>query len=103
LPGPDHPASIEPNELRLMIESIRNIEIALGDGKKRPSQSEKATKEAIRRSIVAACLIKKGTIFSYDNLTTKRTGQKGLPSEMWDYVIGKLASRDFSEDEPICL
>lgn len=103
LPGPDHLASIEPNELRLMIESIRNIEVALGDGKKRPSQSEKATKEAVRRSIVAACPIKKGTIFSYDNITTKRTGQKGLPSEMWDYVIGRLASRDFSEDEPICL
>jgi len=103
LPGPDHRASIEPAELRLMIDGIRNTEVALGDGIKRPSKGEELTKEAVRRSIVAACPIKKGMIFSSDNLLTKRAGQKGLPSEMWDYVLGMIASRDFSEDEPISL
>jgi len=101
LPGPDHAASINPEELRAMVESIRNIEAALGDGIKKPVQSELDIRKVVRRKIVASKPIRKGTFFASENLTTKRTSDKGLPAEMWDYVIGYPAPRDFAEDEGI--
>ena len=100
LPGPDHQASLEPKELHNMINAIRNIESALGDGIKRLMPSEKENLVAIRHSIVAKTRINKGEIFSNENLTTKRPGN-GLSPLRWDEVIGKSASRNFEIDELI--
>jgi N,N'-diacetyllegionaminate synthase len=98
--GPDHKASLEPDELASMVISIRNIEKALGDGEKRPVESEIANKAVARKSIVAARTIKKGEIFSSENMTTKRPGN-GISPMQWHSVIGKSAKRDFQEDELI--
>ena len=98
--GPDHKASLEPNEFSAMVEAIRNIEVALGDGVKAPAQSEKANIEIARKSIVAARDIRKGEVFSEENLTTKRPGN-GLSPMLWSKVIGKVAKRSFAEDELI--
>lgn len=98
--GPDHIASIEPDELREMVKSIRNIEKAIGDGKKKVTESEKKNIEIARRSIVAARDIKKGEIYSEENLIVKRPGN-GVSPMLWDNVIGLQAKRDFCEDELI--
>lgn len=100
LPGPDHRASLEPNELKAMVQGIRNIEKALGDGIKRPSSSELKNKPIARKSIVAARHIQAGEAFSEENLTAKRPGT-GISPMRWDNVIGRIASRDFNEDELI--
>ena len=100
LTGPDHSASLEPNELKAMVQGIRNIEKALGDGIKRPSPSELKNKPIARKSIVAARPIVAGEVFSEDNLMVKRPGT-GLSPMQWDDVIGRTASRDFNEDELI--
>ena len=100
LPGPDHRASLEPDELKTMVQGIRNIEKALGDGIKRPSPSELKNKPIARKSIVAARPIKTGEAFSEENLMAKRPGT-GISPMRWDEVIGRIASRDFSEDELI--
>jgi len=100
LPGPDHRASLEPDELKAMVQGIRNVEKALGDGIKRPSPSELKNKPIARKSIVAACPIKAGEAFSEENLMAKRPGT-GISPMRWDEVIGRAASRDFSEDELI--
>lgn len=100
LPGPDHRASLEPGELKAMVQGIRNIEKALGDGIKRPNPSELKNKPIARKSIVAARLIKAGEKFSEVNLMAKRPGT-GISPMRWDDVIGRTASRDFSEDELI--
>ncbi|WP_424493697.1 N-acetylneuraminate synthase [Salinimicrobium sp. GXAS 041] len=101
MPGPDHAASLEPDELRKMISAIRNIEKALsGSGIKEPSLSEMKNKEVARKSIVAAKKIRKGDIFSKENLCVKRPGT-GLNPMRWDEVEGKLATRNFDEDELI--
>lgn len=100
LPGPDHSASLEPSEFKIMVQSIRNIEKALGDGIKRPSPSELKNKPIARKSIVAACPIRAGDTFSEENLIVKRPGS-GISPMRWDEVIGRTASRDFSEDELI--
>lgn len=100
LPGPDHRASLEPNELKAMVQGIRNIEKALGDGIKRPSPSELKNKPIARKSLVAARPIKAGEAFSEDNLMAKRPGT-GISPMQWDKVIGRTAPRDFSEDELI--
>ena len=96
--GPDHKASIEPEELAEMVKAIRNIEIALGNGVKAPSESEKKNIEIVRKSIVAAKRIKKGEIFSEDNITVKRPGT-GISPMKWNDIIGKVAKRDFEMDE----
>ena len=96
--GPDHLASVEPDELVEMVRTIRNIEQAIGDGIKRVSPSEANNRNIARKSIVAHCDIKKGEVFTNENLTTKRPGT-GLSPMEWDSVIGKLASRDFIEEE----
>lgn len=100
LPGPDHRASLEPNELKAMVAGIRNIEVALGDGIKRPSLSELKNKPVARKSLVAARDIKAGERFTVDNLTMKRPGT-GISPMRWDEVVGRLASRHFREDELI--
>ncbi|MCR5591998.1 MAG: N-acetylneuraminate synthase [Lachnospiraceae bacterium] len=98
--GPDHKASLEPHELAAMVRSIRNIELALGNGIKAPSESEIGNRAAARKSIVAARPIKAGEEFSEDNITTKRPGY-GISPMRWNEVIGKRAARDFCEDELI--
>lgn len=100
--GPDHKASLEPEELKQMVKAIRNIEQALGNGKKEPSESEKKNIEIVRKSIVAKCNIAEGEVFTEENLTTKRPGN-GLTPMVWNDVIGKRAKKDFKEDEQIKL
>lgn len=100
LPGPDHKASIEPEELAAMVEGIRNIERALGDGVKRPCRGEIENRVAARRSIVAARTIACGEVFTSENLTTKRPGS-GISPMRWDDVVGRVAMRAFNVDEPI--
>lgn len=100
LPGPDHKASLEPSELKAMVEAIRNIEAALGDGVKRVALSESKNKPIARKSLVAKCEIRQGEVFSADNLTTKRPGT-GVSPMRWDEVIGCIARRNFSADELI--
>lgn len=98
--GPDHKASLEPDELKQMVQSIRNVEAALGDGTKQPSDVEKKNIAIARKSIVAGCDIKKGEMFTEENLTAKRPGN-GITPMNWAEVLGKIAKRDFSEDELI--
>lgn len=100
LPGPDHLASLEPQELKAMVSSIRHVELALGHGIKRPSTSEIGNKEVVRKSIVAAKSITQGEIFSMDNLTIKRPGT-GLSPMRLDDLLGRPASRDYVENEMI--
>ncbi len=98
--GPDHKASLEPHELKAMVQGIREIELALGDGIKRTSPSEAKNKPIARKSIVANCAIKKGEILSEVNLYAKRPAGGISPME-WDNVVGKKAIRDFAPDEMI--
>ena len=98
--GPDHKASLEPDELKSMIEAIRNIEKALGSSEKYVSVSESDNRNVARKSIVAANFIKKGNVFTDENLTVKRPGD-GISPMKWDDVIGKIAKKDFYEDELI--
>lgn len=100
LSGPDHGASIEPIELKTMVAAIRNIEVALGDGVKRLAPSEATNKAVVRKSLVARQAIKAGEAFSEENLAAKRPGS-GICPMRWDEVIGRIAGRDFSEDELI--
>lgn len=102
LPGPDHQASLEPAQLRQMVAAIRNVELALGDGIKRPVASEIKNRAVARKSIVAARAIKCGDAFTADNLTIKRPGT-GLSPMLWDQVIGRQAVADFAIDELIRL
>lgn len=100
--GPDHKASLEPDELKRMVSSIRNVENALGDGKKILSKSESTNIDIARKSIVASRTIKKGDVFSEQNITTKRPGN-GMSPMLWNEVLGKIAPRDFEIDEMISL
>jgi N,N'-diacetyllegionaminate synthase len=98
--GPDHAASIEPVDLKRMVSAIRNIEQSLGDGDKRVTKSEQKNIMIARKSIVAKHNICKGDKFTDENITVKRPGD-GISPMRWFDVIGKLASRDFEEDEQI--
>ena len=100
LPGPDHRASLEPNELKSMVKAIRNIEIAMGDGIKKAQPSEIKNITIARKSIVAKKRIFKGELFSVENLTTKRPGD-GISPIHWDELIGSVAERDYKFDELI--
>jgi N-acetylneuraminate synthase len=100
LPGPDHKASLEPHELKAMVEGIRNIERALGDGIKRPSASELKNKPIARKSIVARRDIMAGEVMNEENIAVKRPGT-GISPMRWDEVVGRVASREFSADELI--
>lgn len=98
--GPDHKASLEPDELKAMVNSIRNIEDAIGDGVKKVTRSERKNITIARKSIVAACDIKKGETFTENNLTFKRPGN-GISPMKWLEVIGTIAKHDFKEDDLI--
>lgn len=98
--GPDHKASLEPDELQAMIDAIRNLEKAMGTGIKMPSVSEKKNISVARKSIVARQKIRKGDVFSEINLTCKRPGN-GVSPMCWNDVVGKCAKRDFEVDEMI--
>lgn len=100
LPGPDHKASLEPNEFKEMVEGIRKIELALGTSEKRLSEVEVKNRLVARKSIVAKKAIRAGTILTVDNITTKRPGY-GINPMKWNEVIGTVAIRDFEEDELI--
>lgn len=100
--GPDHKASLEPDELKAMVCSIRNIEQALGSGHKTVSESERKNIEIARKSIVAAYPIKKGETLIEENLTVKRPGN-GISPMRWNEVIGTMAIKDFEEEETIVL
>ena len=98
--GPDHKASLEPDQLKKMVKSIRNIELAMGSGIKKPSESEKQNIKIVRKSIVAKTIIKKGEIFNENNITIKRPGS-GISPMRWDDVLGTTATKDYTEDELI--
>lgn len=98
--GPDHKASLEPDELKAMVTSIRNIEKALGNGEKKPAKHEMENINIARKSIVAARDIVAGEVFSEENITTKRPGS-GINPMKWFDVLGQKATRDFVEDELI--
>ena len=98
--GPDHKASLEPEELKEMVRAVRNIEKALGDGMKRPSPSEMKNRDVARKSIVARRAIRKGEVFTEENLTAKRPGS-GISPMRWKDVIGLTADRDYAQDEMI--
>ncbi len=100
--GPDHKASLEPEELKNMVDAIRNIENALGNGIKKPSKSESKNKDIARKSIVAAKDIEKGELFTEANLTIKRPGN-GINPMYWPNILGKKAKREFTFDELIDL
>ena len=102
LPGPDHAASLEPDELMAMVSAIRNIEKVMGDGVKMPSKSEKKNIPIARKSIVAKKTIEKGEQFSEENLTVKRPGTGISPME-WDEILGKIADREYDVDDLIHL
>lgn len=98
--GPDHKASLEVQELARLVTTIRNVEKAIGDGVKKPSESEKKNIKIARKSIVAKRDIRKGEIFTEENITTKRPGN-GISAIKWNEIIGNYAERDFCEDELI--
>ena len=100
MPGPDHKASLNPNELCELVQKVRNVNSALGNGEKIIQKSEEKNLNIARKSIVAACKIKKGDLFSVKNLTAKRPGD-GISPMRWNEIMGMEARRDFEEDELI--
>ena len=100
LPGPDHKASLEPDELKAMVAAIRNVEQAMGHGVKRLTPSEAKNKPVARKSIVAALAIRAGEVFTETNLTVKRPGT-GVSPMRWDEVLGRKAPRDLAADDLI--
>ena len=98
--GPDHKASLEPHELKAMVEAIRNIELALGSSIKKPSKSETPNINIARKSIVAKCDVKKGQTLTENNLTIKRPGN-GINPMRWDEIVGTVANKDYEYDEII--
>lgn len=100
--GPDHPASLEPHELKEMVRQIRNIETALGNGIKEPNESEREISSVVLKKILAKKKIRKGEILSADNLTIKRA-ESGISAEYWDLIVDTEARYDYNIDEPIRL
>lgn len=98
--GPDHKASLEPDELRSMVAAIRHVEEALGDGVKRVTDSERPNMSIARKSIVAIKPIKKGELLTEENIYVKRPGN-GISPLLWDKAVGSAAIRDFGPDELI--
>ena len=99
--GPDHRASIEPQDLARMVKAIRNLEMAMGDGIKKPERAEIKNIMIVRKSIVARRRIAKGEVFTDENLAAKRPGTGISPME-WDRIVGMRANKDYEEDEQIC-
>lgn len=100
LPGPDHRASLEPHELRELVLGVRAVEAALGDGRKRPTDSESRNMPIARKSLTTRVAIRAGETFTTDNLTAKRPGTGRSPFELWDW-IGRTAGRDYEADETL--
>ncbi len=100
LPGPDHQASLSPDELSMMVKNIRHVEEALGNGIKRPSVCEFKNIPIVRRSVFAARDIRRGEIFTEKDLIAKRPGT-GISPMKWERVVGSRAKRDFHNDEMI--
>jgi N-acetylneuraminate synthase len=100
LPGPDHKASLEPHELRQMVTAIREVELALGDGVKRPSPAEWKNRDVARKSLVAGRAVAAGEVFSAENLACKRPGIGVSPFEYWR-IAGQKAARPYGEDEAL--
>ena len=100
--GPDHLASTEPREFKQMVESIRNIEKALGSGLKIPTKTEKEISDVVLKRCVASCCIKKGDVFTEKNVCVKRN-DKGISAKYWDLIIGKKANKDYNIDEAISI
>ncbi|PIS12079.1 MAG: N-acetylneuraminate synthase [Bdellovibrio sp. CG10_big_fil_rev_8_21_14_0_10_47_8] len=98
--GPDHAASLEPNELRDMVKAIRDVDVAMGSTEKRPALSEQKNKAIVRKSLIAIKDIRAGEVFSENNLGVKRPGNGISPFEYWSY-LGRVAERNFTEDELI--
>jgi N,N'-diacetyllegionaminate synthase len=98
--GPDHKASLEPEELKAMVGAIRNIEKALGSGRKKPSPSESENIELVRKSIVASQYIEKGEALTVNNITVKRPGN-GISPMKWNKIIGTFAKKNYRMDDPI--
>ncbi|MEX3772194.1 N-acetylneuraminate synthase [Pseudomonas sp. MYb118] len=98
MPGPDHQASLEPEELKAMVSDIRALQQALGDGAKAPQESEWDTRRAARQQVVAACAIEQGQILTRDHLTTARSGQGLAPTALWG-LVGSRASRAYAPGE----
>ena len=100
--GPDHKASLEPSELKYMVDCIRNIEAALGDGIKKPNKSEVEISKVVLKSIVAKCDIAKGDVITEDKIAVKRS-DSGISATHWDVIVGTKAIKDYEIDEPIQL
>jgi N,N'-diacetyllegionaminate synthase len=100
--GPDHKASLEPDELSDMVNAVRCVEVAMGSGIKEPAESEIKNMAIARKSIVAKRDIKRGEPYTEDNITTKRPGN-GISPMRWNEVLGMIANRDYGEDELIKL
>lgn len=98
--GPDHRASLEADELSKMVQSIRNIQMALGSGEKRVTDSEKENLSVVRKSIVASTYIREGDIFTERNITVKRPGN-GICPMRWNEILGQKANKDYKMDELI--
>jgi N,N'-diacetyllegionaminate synthase len=98
--GPDHKASLEPNELFAMVKAIRNVEMAIGDGVKTVGSSECKNRDIARKSIVASKTIKEGDVFSEDNIASKRPGN-GMSPMKWFEVLGRIAQREYEQDDQI--
>jgi N,N'-diacetyllegionaminate synthase len=103
LPGPDHRASLEPQELKELIDAIRQTESALGNGNKRVMPCEEENLKKLRKFIVARKEIKKGDIFGNHNLTTKRTGGKGMAATEWFNLLDNKSPENFKKDQPIII
>lgn len=100
MPGPDHKASLDPQELKALVTGIRNIEQALGSSEKKPSASEQKNIPIVRKSIVTKAPIRKGEVFTAENLTVKRPGS-GVNPMKWDQVLGSKSTKDYGVDEMI--
>jgi len=100
LHGPDHKASLEPDELKQMVRSIREVELALGSTIKQPAASELKNRPIARKSLVAARGIRKGESFTQDNLAVKRPGDGVSPVYYWEW-LGKIADRDYLQDDKV--
>jgi N-acetylneuraminate synthase len=102
LPGPDHLASLEPQELRVLVKGIRAAELAMGNAKKIAVPAERANRTVARKSLVALSAVKKGEVFTQENLGCKRPGHGVSPLNYWD-VLGTVANRDYSEDDTVSI
>lgn len=100
LPGPDHRASLDPAELKALVDAVRNVEAAMGNGIKDVADAERPNIAVARKSIVAVRDIRAGEVFTEENITVKRPGN-GISPMLWDTVIGQTAKRDFDADSLI--